>query len=128
MTFDPQPTLTGELLELRPLRQDDWPALFAVASDPLIWEQHPEADRYREDVFRTFFANAMDSGGALVAIDRATGAVIGSSRFHNFNPGDHARAGHGRGWSRWGRLCDYRGSICEHAEKRPGPLTRAAGR
>lgn len=80
-----QPTLVGELLELRPLRQDDWPALFAVASDPLIWEQHPDSDRFKEDVFRRFFADAMHSGGALVALDRATGQIIGSSRYHGFD-------------------------------------------
>ena len=86
MTFDPQPTLIGDLLELRPLRSDDWAALFAVASDPLIWEQHPESDRYREDVFRRFFTEALQSGGALVAIERATGRIIGSSRYHGFDP------------------------------------------
>jgi len=80
-----QPTLAGELLELRPLREDDWAALFAVASDPLIWEQHPDSDRYKEDVFRRFFADAMRSGGALVALDRATGQIIGSSRYHGFD-------------------------------------------
>ena len=80
--FDRQPTLTGELLELRPLRQGDWAALFAVASDPLIWEQHPASDRYQEAVFRQFFADALNSGGALVAIERATGQVMGSSRYH----------------------------------------------
>jgi len=85
MMFDRQPTLTGELLELRPLRQDDWAALFAVASDPLIWEQHPDSDRYKEDVFRQFFADALNSRGALVAIDHATGQIIGSSRYHAFD-------------------------------------------
>jgi N-acetyltransferase len=83
--FDRQPTLAGQLLELRPLRPDDWTALFAIASDPLIWEQHPESDRYKEDVFRQFFADALDSGGALVAIDRATRQIIGSSRYHGFD-------------------------------------------
>ena len=85
MIFDRQPTLTGELLELRPLRPEDWPALFAVASDPLIWEQHPDSDRYKEDVFRQFFAEALSSGGALAAIDRATGQIVGSSRYHVFD-------------------------------------------
>jgi N-acetyltransferase len=83
--FDRQPTLAGQLLELRPLRPGDWAALFAIASDPLIWEQHPESDRYKEDVFRQFFADALNSGGALVAIDRSTGQIIGSSRFHGFD-------------------------------------------
>src|ERR1700690_2647439 len=81
VTFDLQPTLTGELLELRPMRADDFDALFQAASDPLIWEQHPEPDRYKEPIFRKFFDGGMRSGGAIVAIDRATGQIIGSSRY-----------------------------------------------
>jgi RimJ/RimL family protein N-acetyltransferase len=87
ITFDPQPTLVGELLELRPLRPDDFAALFSVASDPLIWEQHPNHDRWREDVFRDFFADAMADGGALAAIDRRDGRIVGSSRYHGFRDG-----------------------------------------
>jgi len=85
MAFDFQPTLRGSLLELRPLRADDWDALFAVASDPLIWEQHPANDRYKEEVFRRFFSEAMESGGALIALELADGRVIGSSRFHGYD-------------------------------------------
>jgi RimJ/RimL family protein N-acetyltransferase len=65
---------------------DDWDALFAVASDPKIWEQHPAWDRYQEAVFRNFFREALDSRGCLVATDRDTGAVIGSSRFNDYDP------------------------------------------
>jgi len=85
MAFDLQPILEGELLRLRPLQPEDWDALFAVASDPLIWEQHPNTDRYKEDVFRNFFREALASGGALVVIDAKDGRVIGSSRFHGYN-------------------------------------------
>jgi RimJ/RimL family protein N-acetyltransferase len=77
--------LRGELIELRPLRQDDFDALFAVASDPLIWEQHPERTRFQEPVFRVFFADAMKTNSAFVALDRATGQIIGSSRYHGFD-------------------------------------------
>ena len=80
--FDSQPTLEGNLLLLRPLRSDDFDELFGVASDPLIWEQHPVKNRWEEDAFRNFFRDSLDSGGALVAIDVATGKMIGSSRFH----------------------------------------------
>ena len=62
VTADLQPHLLGELVELRPLREDDWETLFQVASDPTIWEQHPNSDRHRKDVFRTFFREAIDSG------------------------------------------------------------------
>lgn len=84
-TFELQPRLLGELLELRPLRPDDWDALFAAASDPLIWEQHPASDRYKEDVFRQYFQGALECGGALLAIDRETGEVIGSSRYYGYD-------------------------------------------
>ena len=86
MAFDLQPHLKGKLLELRPLATDDWNELFAVASDPLIWEQHPEADRYREDVFIVFFKEALESGGAFVIIDRKTQHLIGSTRFYGYDP------------------------------------------
>src|SRR5207247_5533860 len=85
MSFELQPTLKGKLLELRPLRPEDFDELYSVASDPRIWEQHPSNDRYKEEVFRLFFRDALDSGGALLAIDSKDGRVIGSSRFHGYN-------------------------------------------
>jgi N-acetyltransferase len=85
MSFDFQPTLKGELLELKPLRAEDFHELYAVASDPLIWEQHPIKDRYKEEVFREFFREALESGGALIAVDSKGGQVIGSSRFHGYD-------------------------------------------
>jgi RimJ/RimL family protein N-acetyltransferase len=85
MPFDLQPTLKGELVELRPLRAEDFHDLYGVAADPLIWEQHPGRDRYQEEVFREFFREAMESGGALIAIDSRDGHVIGSSRFHGYD-------------------------------------------
>lgn len=84
--FELQPVLQGKLLELRPLRPEDFRELYAVAADPLIWEQHPAKDRCQEDVFRQFFQKALDSGGAFIAIDRNDGRIIGTSRFHDHDP------------------------------------------
>ena len=86
MSFDLHPHLKGELVELRPLAPDDWGGLFAVASDPLIWEQHPESDRYKEVVFKVFFREALESGGAFVVIDKNTQQIIGSTRFYGYDP------------------------------------------
>jgi len=86
MVFDLQPHLKGELIELRPLQPNDWDGLFAVASDSLIWEQHPEPDRYKERVFRIFFKDALESGGAFIIIDRKTQQIIGSTRFYGYDP------------------------------------------
>ncbi len=87
MQPDWQSNLMGELLELRALRPDDWSALFSVASDPLIWEQHPARERYKEEVFREFFQGALDSKGAFAVIDRKMGQVIGSSRYCHYDAG-----------------------------------------
>ena len=80
-----QPTLQGELLQLRPLRPDDYGDLYAVAADPLIWEQHPESDRHETSVFKKFFGEALESGGALVAIERQSSQIVGSSRYHGYD-------------------------------------------
>lgn len=111
--FDQQPHLVGRLLELRPLQPEDWDALFAVASDPLIWAGHPARDRYTEPVFREFFREALDSGGALVAIDRMTGQIIGSSRYNWYGPdGDELEIG----WSFLARA--YWGGVYNREMKR----------
>lgn len=81
-----QPVLHGPTLTLRPLQPDDFEALYAAASDPLIWEQHPEPTRYQRDVFRKFFDAGIESKGAFVAIDRATGQIVGSSRYYDWKP------------------------------------------
>ncbi len=85
MNANLQPVLRGELLELRPLTEGDFRELFAVAADPLIWEQHPVKDRYTETVFRDFFREALESGGAFIATDLKERRVIGSSRFHGYD-------------------------------------------
>lgn len=81
-----QPTLHGALVHLSPMRADDHDALFAVAKDPLIWEQHPARDRYKPEVFRALFDKGLASGGALVVREPATGEVIGSTRFYDYRP------------------------------------------
>jgi RimJ/RimL family protein N-acetyltransferase len=86
--LDRQPVLEGEHVALRPLRADDWEALFAVAADPLIWEQHPAHDRWQEPVFRAFFDDALANKGALVVLDAVTSAVIGSSRYQGLEEAD----------------------------------------
>jgi RimJ/RimL family protein N-acetyltransferase len=86
VSFELQPHLVGDLLELRPLRPEDWEGLFAAAADPMIWELHPAHDRYQEDVFREYFLEALASGGALVAVDRQTQTIIGSSRYVRHGP------------------------------------------
>lgn len=83
--MDLQPILRGELLELRPLRNEDYSELFEAASDPLVWEMHPQPDRYKPEVFKSFFAEAMASKGAFVIIDLKSQKIIGSSRYYDYD-------------------------------------------
>ncbi len=83
--FQLQPTLTGKLIELRPLTPADFDALFAAASDPLIWEQHPESNRYKRNVFQNYFDSAIESKGAFAIVERKSGRIIGSSRYCNLD-------------------------------------------
>jgi RimJ/RimL family protein N-acetyltransferase len=119
LTFKLQPVLQSEQLLLRPLTVDDFDVLFRAASDPLIWEQHPNSDRYKREVFEDFFSGALASGGALVAIDRKTNEVIGSSRYFGL---DEANSEIEIGWtflarSHWGGVvnADMKRLMLEHA-------------
>ncbi|MEY4376490.1 MAG: hypothetical protein RJB26_1040 [Pseudomonadota bacterium] len=83
-----QPVLEGPTLRLRPLVATDFDALYAVASDPLLWEQHPDRLRYQRPVFEKLFAGALASGGALTVVQRESGRIIGSSRFYDYRPAE----------------------------------------
>jgi RimJ/RimL family protein N-acetyltransferase len=84
--MDRQPVLQGELVDVRPLREADFAELYAIASDPLLWEQYPSKDRTQEPVFRRWFDEMLASGGALAVVDRRDGRVVGASRFDGYDP------------------------------------------
>jgi len=83
---DFQPTLVGSTVTVRPIAAADWRELFAAGADPDIWKVHPSPDRYIEPAFRKFFDGAVDSKMSFVFADRATGRLIGSSRYHGHDP------------------------------------------
>jgi N-acetyltransferase len=99
---DWQPRLQGRRLLMRPVTADDWGPLYAVGSDPQVWAVHPASDRWREPVFRAYFEDGLASGGALVAVDEATGSVIGWSRYsQQFVEPDEVEIG----WTFLSRAC-----------------------
>jgi RimJ/RimL family protein N-acetyltransferase len=83
--FDRQPSLQNGLIRIEPLRAGDFESLYAVAADPLIWEQHPAKNRCERDVFYGYFTSGLESGGALRVIDAANGELIGSSRYYDLD-------------------------------------------
>ena len=85
MNFNLQPTLENDFCILSPLEEKDFDSLYKVASDAKIWEQHPNKDRWKKEVFETFFEGAIKSKGAFKIINKETGEVVGSTRFYDFN-------------------------------------------
>jgi RimJ/RimL family protein N-acetyltransferase len=83
--FELQPILEDDLLIARPLKEDDFELLYKAASDPLVWDQHPNKNRYQRTEFLNFFNGAMKSGGAFAVIDKSTNQIIGSSRFYDLD-------------------------------------------
>jgi N-acetyltransferase len=112
MPFDLQPTLSNDLLTIRPLKADDFDNLYKVASDPLIWEQHPAKDRYQKEVFTKLFNEGLASSGALVIIDKKTDKIIGSTRF---NPVPETGNAIEIGWSYLARA--YWGGLYNRSQK-----------
>jgi RimJ/RimL family protein N-acetyltransferase len=80
-----QPILENENFKLIPLQENDFEKLYRVASDPKVWEQHPNKDRYKREVFKNFFKGAMKSKGAFLILDKISNEVLGATRFYDFN-------------------------------------------
>lgn len=88
-------SLQSDLLEnkraqLVPLTEKDFEKLYGVASDPKVWQNHPNKNRYQLPVFRNFFEGALQSGGAYYIIDKKGGEIAGSSRFYDYNENENS--------------------------------------
>ena len=90
--FELQPRLENRWIKLEPLAEGDFAALYSVAADPLIWEQHPSKDRWQREVFANFFKGAIESGGAFRVIDNTNAELIGSSRYYDVDAAGRAVA------------------------------------
>lgn len=90
MSINIQPTLENEKVVLYPLKEQDFEDLYAAAANPKIWEQHPNKERWQREVFKNFFAGAIQSKGAFKIVDKATGNTIGSTRFYEYNEADNS--------------------------------------
>lgn len=77
--------LEDELIYLKPIKESDFEKLYNAASDPEIWKQHPETERYKKENFEKYFRGAIDSKGAFVVFDKKSGEVIGCSRYYDYD-------------------------------------------
>jgi len=89
-SFSLQPILGDSLVSMEPLLECHFDELFAIASDPLIWEQHPNRERYKPDVFRRYFDEGLASGGGLIVGDAKSKEVIGCSWYYDLKESEVA--------------------------------------
>lgn len=80
-----QPILSNDKVSLRPVQPDDFERLYAVASDPRIWEQHPTPTRHQRGVFQNYFAGALASRGALMIHRAADDRLLGCTRYYDLD-------------------------------------------
>ncbi|MBN8444466.1 MAG: GNAT family N-acetyltransferase [Gammaproteobacteria bacterium] len=90
--LDLQAHLIGNTIKLIPLQADHWSSLMQAASDPLIWQLHPEPLRYLPEVFQSVFAGGLKSGGAFLICDKLTDEVLGTTRYYDFDAKNKAVA------------------------------------
>ncbi len=90
MDFSIQPILESHKVRLVPLQESDFERLYQVASDPLVWEQHPNKNRFQRDIFRNFFDGALISEGAFIIIDKVSNEVAGSTRFYSYDEDENS--------------------------------------
>jgi len=80
-----QPILQNTIIKALPLHPSNFEGLYAVASDPLIWQQHPNKNRYQRPAFENYFKGAIESGGAFLVTNAQTNEIIGSSRYSDYD-------------------------------------------
>jgi RimJ/RimL family protein N-acetyltransferase len=90
MNFSVQQDIRNENVVLKPLKESDFEDLFSQAADEEVWNQHPNKNRYKREVFENFFSGALESKGAFVIIDKSSNQIIGSTRFYDFNEEDNS--------------------------------------
>ena len=82
--FNPTKTLSNKKVLLRKLLADDFDALKTAMSDPKIWQNHPQHDRYKLPKIQSWFEDALQEN-ALAIIDKDTSQLIGSSRYYEMD-------------------------------------------
>jgi RimJ/RimL family protein N-acetyltransferase len=82
--------LKNELITLVPMQEQHRETLYLTASDPKIWEQHPQHDRWQREIFDPYFDQGLQSGSGFIITDTANELIIGTTRYYDIT--DHSVA------------------------------------
>ena len=83
--------LENESFSLIQTETSHFEKLYFVAGNPVIWEQHPENDRWKREVFIKFFQIAIENTlGCFTIVDKTLDKFIGSTRFYSHDKIDNS--------------------------------------
>ena len=81
----------NDSISLLQIKKESFEELYLVASNPVIWEQHPESDRWKKEKFSIFFENGIQNKfGFLLIFDKCKKEIIGSTRFYSYDEEEQA--------------------------------------
>lgn len=79
-------TLENNYVRLVQTSEDHFQELYQIGSNPVIWEQHPNQDRWKKNNFRKYFEGGLNnSEGCFTIIDKKINKIIGNTRFYSFD-------------------------------------------
>jgi RimJ/RimL family protein N-acetyltransferase len=79
-------TLENNYVRLVQTSEDHFQELYQIGSNPVIWEQHPNQDRWKKNNFRKYFDGGINnSEGCFTIIDKKINKIIGTTRFYSFD-------------------------------------------
>ncbi|MFF2775099.1 GNAT family N-acetyltransferase [Streptomyces sp. NPDC058052] len=92
--FSSKPTLTGDLVALRPVTEDDVPALLPLFEDAEVARLTGSHTHFDEPALRRWYGSrgATDDRLDLAVVERATGRVIGEAVLNEWDPGNESCA------------------------------------
>lgn len=73
-----------ELVVLTPLQINDFDELWALASNPQVWEQHPAKERAILEGFKAFFNDSLQLRSSY-AIRNKNGVMVGMSSYYEYD-------------------------------------------
>lgn len=88
--FAYKPTLSGELVELRPVTEDDYPALQVAMDDPEVVKLTASRGEIGEEAARKWYRTRGEQTDRLdlAIVDRASGEVVGEAVLNEWSPED----------------------------------------
>jgi len=78
--------LENDIVSLIQTEKKHFEELYTVGSNPVIWEQHQNQDRWELNNFREYFDVGINNDeGCFTILDKKTNKIIGTTRYYSFD-------------------------------------------